>query len=91
MVFTYEYWLDNGILKITKYYKNNTIKMLVHLPLDSTFLCELIHYNEVDFEDKNCYIDKAFNAELYLRITTPKSRFYMIADKYLYSLLMEKK
>lgn len=91
MVFTYEYWIDDDTLKITKYYKNNTSKMLVVLPIDSNFVCEIIPYDEIDFNNKNCYVDKGFESELYLKITAPSMQFFMIADKYFYSLLMEKK
>jgi hypothetical protein len=91
MVFTYEYWLDDDTLKITRYYKNNTSKILVNLPIESSFLCEIVPYHEIDFNSKNCYVDKAYNSELYLSITAPSVQFYMIADKYFYSLLMEKK
>lgn len=91
MVFTYEYWMDNGTLRITRYYKNNTSKNLVEMKTDSNFSCEIIPYKDIDFESKNCYIDKKFNSELFLKITTPSCQFYMIADKYLYSLIMEKK
>lgn len=91
MVFTYEYWIDNGTLKITRYYKNNTAKTLVEMPLDTNFVCDIIPYEEIDFASKSCYIDKAFSSELYLRLIAPTGQFYMIADKYFYSLLMEKK
>jgi hypothetical protein len=91
LVFSYEYWLDNGVLKVTKYLKNNTSKILVTMKVDSQFECDIIPYVEIDFNDKNCYIDKAFDGELYLKLKTDDKQFYIIADKYFYSLLMEKK
>lgn len=91
LVFTYEYWLDNGVLKVTKYYKNNTSLILVSMPVDSEFDCDIIPYGEIDFNSAGCYIDKAFNSGLYLKIKTAEREFYIISDQYFYSLLMEKK
>lgn len=91
MIFSYEYWLDNGELKITKHLRNNTSILLLSMPLESDYVCDIIPYNEIDFENKRCYIDKGAKSEIYIKITMSDFCYYILADKYFYSLLMEKK
>ncbi|HOO22288.1 MAG TPA: hypothetical protein PKY53_01250 [Clostridia bacterium] len=90
-VFTYEYLIDAGILQVNRHYRNNASETLAEIPLESAFQCVMITRENVDFTDKNCYIDPKCNAELYLEIIDRDNKFYIIADKYFYSLLMENK
>lgn len=91
MVFSYEYWIDGDLLKVTKYYKNNKVKELVSLPIRDEFVCAIMQRADIDYTLDKCYIDRKFDAEMYLRIVWENQTFYIISDKYFYSLLTEGK
>lgn len=91
MIFQYEYYIDDDKLKVAKILNTNKVLNILNIEISEITDCALIEYTDIDFNSDSCFVPENAKNEIYISFIHKGKTYYLVSDKYFYSLITEKK